>query len=212
MRLPSTFFDSSFNFSFLRTTPARKPRTECCCQPVCLHHRGNRCSGRRSQHRDHASLLGGRIALLAGGGMTTAGCEGFVVVARAGLDLGERLFADFLTGFGIGISIRLIAAFRRTTEAPPRPTSRRGAIPRPVSARTAVLPLQSPKNASPFWIMLLLNLGTNEHGIISWTTLRRAAPPSGKHPQPLPASAPPNSLSPRLRVFSTGTENPCVGG
>jgi hypothetical protein len=24
----------SFNFSFLRTTPARKPRTECCCQPV----------------------------------------------------------------------------------------------------------------------------------------------------------------------------------
>jgi hypothetical protein len=24
----------SFSFSFLRTTPARKPRTECCCQPV----------------------------------------------------------------------------------------------------------------------------------------------------------------------------------
>src|SRR6185436_14985558 len=34
MRSPSTFFDSSFNPSLLRTTPARKPRTECCCQPV----------------------------------------------------------------------------------------------------------------------------------------------------------------------------------
>jgi hypothetical protein len=26
--------EASFNFSFLRTTPERKPRTECCCQPV----------------------------------------------------------------------------------------------------------------------------------------------------------------------------------
>src|SRR5215208_2404608 len=34
MREPSIFFESRFNFSFLRTTPARKPRTECCCQPV----------------------------------------------------------------------------------------------------------------------------------------------------------------------------------
>src|SRR5215208_4632309 len=34
MRKPSTFFESSFSFSFLRTMPARKPRTECCCQPV----------------------------------------------------------------------------------------------------------------------------------------------------------------------------------
>src|SRR3954471_22739155 len=33
-REPSIFFESSFSFSFLRTTPARKPRTECCCQPV----------------------------------------------------------------------------------------------------------------------------------------------------------------------------------
>src|SRR5215470_8254085 len=34
MRLPSTFFDPSFSLRRLRTTPARKPRTECCCQPV----------------------------------------------------------------------------------------------------------------------------------------------------------------------------------
>ena len=27
-------FESSFSFRRLRTTPAKKPRTECCCQPV----------------------------------------------------------------------------------------------------------------------------------------------------------------------------------
>ncbi len=34
MRLPSSFFDVSSSLSRLRTTPAKKPRTECCCQPV----------------------------------------------------------------------------------------------------------------------------------------------------------------------------------
>src|SRR5271169_4657526 len=34
MRSPSTFLDSSVRPSFLRTTPAKKPRTECCCQLV----------------------------------------------------------------------------------------------------------------------------------------------------------------------------------
>ena len=32
--MPSTFVDPSFGLSRLRTTPARKPRTECGCQPV----------------------------------------------------------------------------------------------------------------------------------------------------------------------------------
>src|SRR6266508_903552 len=32
--MPSTFCDPSFSLRRLRTTPARKPRTECCCQPV----------------------------------------------------------------------------------------------------------------------------------------------------------------------------------
>src|SRR6478672_2343783 len=32
--MPSTFFDPSFSLRRLRTTPARNPRTECCCQPV----------------------------------------------------------------------------------------------------------------------------------------------------------------------------------
>jgi hypothetical protein len=34
MRAPSPFSDSSVRPSFLRTTPAKNPRTECCCQPV----------------------------------------------------------------------------------------------------------------------------------------------------------------------------------
>src|SRR5262245_2779815 len=33
-RSPSVFSDSSVRPSFLRTTPAKNPRTECCCQPV----------------------------------------------------------------------------------------------------------------------------------------------------------------------------------
>src|SRR6516164_10668818 len=34
MRSPLTFSEVSVNPSFLRTTPAKKPRTECSCQPV----------------------------------------------------------------------------------------------------------------------------------------------------------------------------------
>src|SRR5215470_9939470 len=34
MRSPSAFSDVSAKPSFLRTTPAKKPRTECCCHPV----------------------------------------------------------------------------------------------------------------------------------------------------------------------------------
>src|SRR5215204_5919672 len=34
IRSPSTFFEASFSLRRLRTTPAKKPRTECCCQPV----------------------------------------------------------------------------------------------------------------------------------------------------------------------------------
>src|ERR1700738_60156 len=34
MRSPSTFSEARLNFSFFLTTPAKKPRTECCCQSV----------------------------------------------------------------------------------------------------------------------------------------------------------------------------------
>src|SRR3981081_3176849 len=34
MRCPSTLSETRFNFSFFLITPAKKPRTECCCQSV----------------------------------------------------------------------------------------------------------------------------------------------------------------------------------
>src|SRR5229473_7969083 len=34
MRSSPTFSETKFNFSFFLTTPAKKPRTECCCQSV----------------------------------------------------------------------------------------------------------------------------------------------------------------------------------
>src|SRR3974377_515180 len=34
MRWPSVFSETRIRPSFLRTTAAKKPRTECCCQPV----------------------------------------------------------------------------------------------------------------------------------------------------------------------------------
>src|ERR1700746_2993783 len=34
MRCLPTFSESSFSLSFFLTTPAKKPRTECACQPV----------------------------------------------------------------------------------------------------------------------------------------------------------------------------------
>src|SRR3984957_9184403 len=34
MRFPSTLSDTRLSFSFFLTTPAKKPRTECCCQLV----------------------------------------------------------------------------------------------------------------------------------------------------------------------------------
>src|SRR5712671_4227634 len=36
MRASPVFSDTSDRPSFLRTTPAKKPRTECCCQPVAV--------------------------------------------------------------------------------------------------------------------------------------------------------------------------------
>src|SRR6476620_1330694 len=34
MRWLPSFSEARFSLSFLRTTPAKKPRTECCCHPV----------------------------------------------------------------------------------------------------------------------------------------------------------------------------------
>jgi hypothetical protein len=56
-RSPSVFSDSSLSLSFLRTTPAKNPRTLCCCHPVRLHDRGDSCALWLAQHRKHICLL-----------------------------------------------------------------------------------------------------------------------------------------------------------
>jgi hypothetical protein len=73
----------------------------------------------------------------------------------------ERFFKDF----DIEILRSVKAASRRTTEAPPRPSGRRGRISeRPRRPELTTLPLQSRPNASPFWIILLLSVGALDGG------------------------------------------------
>jgi len=60
-----------------------------------------------------------------------------------------------------------MAALRRTTEAPPRRSSRRGRISERLwRPELPTVPLQSRANASPFWIMLLLVLWGPDYGMI----------------------------------------------
>src|SRR5258708_19494789 len=93
-----------------------------------------------------------------------AGCWwGAVGAPPAAYGAAER----FLTDFDIKILRSVKAASRRTTEAPPRPSGRRGRISeRPQRPELTTLPLQSRTNASPFWIMLLLSVGALEYGMI----------------------------------------------
>jgi hypothetical protein len=56
-----------------------------------------------------------------------------------------------------------MAALRRTTDAPLWLSSRRGWIPeRAQHPELKPVPLQSPANASPFWIILLLSSSADE--------------------------------------------------
>src|SRR5437660_6424038 len=95
MRRPLTFFELSFSLRRLRTTPARKPRTECCCQPVAfiiaaIVAPADDCSMAITRDCfEPASPVFGR------GGSTTAGCDGFAAVDCAGTDRDEPFFADF---------------------------------------------------------------------------------------------------------------------
>src|SRR5262249_53622883 len=94
--MPSTFFDPSFSLRRLRTTPARNPRTECCCQPVAfimaaIVAPAGDCS--MAMTRDcfefGSALCGGR------GGLTIASDDGFAAVVSVCAGRGNRFFADF---------------------------------------------------------------------------------------------------------------------
>src|SRR5258708_14648011 len=137
-RVPSTFFEPSLSLRRLRTTPARKPRTECCCQPVaCIMAAivapAGDCS--MAMTRD---CFEPRSAFLPLGSIVVC-CEGFAVPPAA-----YRTAERFFTGFDMEILQSVKAALRRITEAPPRPSGRRGRISeRPQRPELTTLPLQS---------------------------------------------------------------------
>src|SRR5258707_15737426 len=93
---------------------------------------------------------------------STVPCCGAFAAPPAAYAAAER----FLTDFDIEILRSVKAASRRTTEAPPRPSGRRGRISeRPQRPELTTLPLQSRLNAGPFWIMLFLLARQNRQGV-----------------------------------------------
>ena len=119
---PSVFSEASLSPSFLRTTPAKNPRTECDCQPVDFHDGGDRGPVRPAQQRQHPRLLGirsrpvMRSSALASGGLG----PGFGGGAR--LDRPRTLALGHVKTplHGIG------ATARRTTQTPRRPNGAGG--------------------------------------------------------------------------------------
>src|SRR6266550_3321857 len=114
--MPSSFFDPSFSLRRLRTTPARNPRTECCCQPVAFIIAAIVApAGDCSSAMTWDCLVPGS----AFGGFTTPLANGTRAVAAPGDadDAAARFFADF----DIDILRSVRGDTRRTTEAPQRP-------------------------------------------------------------------------------------------
>src|SRR5262245_13496775 len=96
--MPSSFFDPSFSLRRLRTTPARKPRTECCCQPVAfiiatiVAPAGDFSIATTLACLEPGSLFG-RFALLA------VNCAGLAMAAGVADGAITRFFADFSIEF-----------------------------------------------------------------------------------------------------------------
>src|SRR5262245_7192593 len=92
--MPSTFLDPSFSLRRLRTTPARKPRTECCCQPVVfviasiVAPAGDFSIAITEACLELGSLFG-RFALLA------TNCAGLATATGVADGAAARFFADF---------------------------------------------------------------------------------------------------------------------
>src|SRR3954453_15924619 len=121
MRSPSNFFEASLSLRRLRTTPARKPRTECCCQPVAIiiaaivAPPGDCSIAMPWACLEPASAFGGFATPLANGTRAVA-APGDADGAAA------RFFVDF----DIEILLSVRGDTRRTTEAPRRPNGARG--------------------------------------------------------------------------------------
>src|SRR5271166_7144404 len=123
MRSPPVFSEISVKPSFLRTTAARKPRTECCCQPVaCMMAAIVAPLGSLSSARTASCLVPPRVEP----GETVPGFAGLFarLVARANLDLEGFLAFDIVGSFSVVTTLTAV-----TTEAPRWRHRQRGRIP-----------------------------------------------------------------------------------
>jgi hypothetical protein len=105
----------SFSFRRLPTTPARKPRTECFCQPVVsIIPASVAPMGARS-------IATTRDCLESGGALAVLALPAAFVAGVVGLDGADTALetADFLLAAGIGILQR--SGLRRRCAAPPKP-------------------------------------------------------------------------------------------
>src|SRR5215204_2524975 len=138
MRLPSIFSEVSFSFRRLRTTPARKPRTECFCQPVAF------IIPAMVAPPGACSIATTRDCFELGSALSVLALAGFWAAFAAGAGAVEDKVGFLLADAVIEILrlVRFTAASRRIAEAPPRPLSRRGRIPnRQWRSELATVPL-----------------------------------------------------------------------
>src|SRR6516225_4721435 len=86
--MPSTFFDPSFSLRRLRTTPARKPRTECGCQLVAFIIAAIVApAGECSMAMTRDCFEPASVSFVC--------CDGFAAATFEAAVAGERFFADF---------------------------------------------------------------------------------------------------------------------
>src|SRR5262245_3721499 len=167
--MPSTLFDPSLSLRRLRTTPARNPRTECCCGPVAfiiaaiVAPAGDCSIAMTRDCFEPGSALCGR------GGLAIASGDGFAAVVSVCAGRDDRFFADF----DIEI-LRLVDG--GVAPHHQSPTSGMEPAGQDLGARMrsglTTLPLQSRPNASPFWIILLLSSTVFGHGMIDADQMR----------------------------------------
>src|SRR5215471_8481848 len=161
--MPSTFFEPSFSLSRLRTTPARNPRTECCCQPV--------------------AFIIAAIVVPAGDcsmamtrdcfepGWALCGRGGTLPAARALRQSFPCVLAELIASSKILTSRSSVSVDGGVAPHHQSPTSAMQSAGQDLGARMrsglTTAPLQSRPNASPFWIRLLLSSTAFEHGMIA---------------------------------------------
>src|SRR3954452_11007467 len=104
MRSLPAFSDTRLSLSFFLTTPAKKPRTECCCQPVAFMIAAMVVPLGCRSNASTASCLDKTGGLLAAGfGFVRAGTTAVLRSAFAG----DRRVRDRLVDFGLDFGVAI---------------------------------------------------------------------------------------------------------